>query len=406
MASCRRQHRISRYIHNAKQANIFLFEHSFSFFRFKALLQRDPYKLRQVSKRLHQPLAMHGHTKAAEARKTDEDRALISKKAAKYGALSLMLLKKREDLDDEEGFQLTGKALRMNPDFYTLWNYRRDILIHRHAQSLGLSNTLTFDGKNKRQKKISDNGGADVIAEEFRLTADAIIKNPKCYGAWYHRQWIAERFEYDRDAELQLCQDFLKADQRNFHCWIYRSFVVKDSLVPESDELAFSMEKLKENFSNYSAFHYRSIYIGKWRDKHLASNDPACAALRSIIDEELQLIENAIFTEPDDQSAWWYLRFVLSLAKNAQEGETQEQADSDEWYTGVLTAQVDSLRMLLEEEPRCKWCLLALADVLAQLDAALGKEPSEERRGLLTTLVQVDPLHKQRYLYLMEKTSS
>lgn len=31
-----------------------------------------------------------------------------------------------------------------------------------------------------------------TFAEELGLAADCIRKNPKSYGAWYHRQWCFE----------------------------------------------------------------------------------------------------------------------------------------------------------------------------------------------------------------------
>jgi geranylgeranyl transferase type-2 subunit alpha len=176
---------------------------------------------------------MHGHTKKDEEKKTDEDRAVMAKKAAKYGAMSSMLLGRRAaGQGDDESFEMTGKALRMNPDFYSLWNFRRDMLISRHGPTLGLANyrvpsdggeggvEVETGGRKSGAKasplcKISTSFGAEVVASEFRLTTDAILKNPKCYGAWHHRQWIAERFHYDTAAELNLCRDFLKADQRN-----------------------------------------------------------------------------------------------------------------------------------------------------------------------------------------------
>ena len=174
---------------------------------------------------------MHGHTKKDEEKKTDEDRVVMAKKAAKYGAMSSMLLGRRAaGQGDDESFEMTGKALRMNPDFYSLWNFRRDMLIIRHGPTIGLANdrvpsasdgegvgTGGREGGGKASPfcKISASSGAEVVASEFRLTTDAILKNPKCYGAWHHRQWVAERFNYDTAAELELCRDFLKADQRN-----------------------------------------------------------------------------------------------------------------------------------------------------------------------------------------------
>jgi geranylgeranyl transferase type-2 subunit alpha len=71
-------------------------------------------------------------------------------------------------------------------------------------------------------------------------------------------------------------------------------------------ELDFTKKKIEENFSNYSAFHQRSALLK--------------LAGRSVVQElanELSTVENAVFTEPDDQSAWWYHQFLLNWAKEA-----------------------------------------------------------------------------------------
>jgi hypothetical protein len=71
-------------------------------------------------------------------------------------------------------------------------------------------------------------------------------------------------------------------------------------------ELEFTKKKIEENFSNYSAFHQRSALLK--------------LAGRGVIEElanELSTVENAVFTEPDDQSAWWYHQFLLNWAKEA-----------------------------------------------------------------------------------------
>lgn len=124
----------------------------------------------------------------------------------------------------------------------------------------------------------------------------------------------------DRESELALCKEFLKlgminlmltfeklfniitlfSDQRNFHCWNYRRFVAAATASPpleesHTTEFEFSFEKINENFSNYSAFHHRSVYIQKLYSPNV----------KDILDSEFSIVESAIFTEPDDQSAWW-----------------------------------------------------------------------------------------------------
>lgn len=52
----------------------------------------------------------------------------------------------------------------------------------------------------------------------------ALRRNPKSYGAWYHRKWVLNRglAPVDFEREFQLLDQLLKADARNFHGWNYR----------------------------------------------------------------------------------------------------------------------------------------------------------------------------------------
>jgi hypothetical protein len=64
------------------------------------------------------------------------------------------------------------------------------------------------------------------------------------------------------------------------------------------DEFAFSTERIYKNFSNYSAFHHRTTYAaGYLREAGIDARD--------FVRQELEMVQQAIFTEPDDQTAWW-----------------------------------------------------------------------------------------------------
>ena len=160
------------------------------------------------------------------------------------------------------------------------------------------------------------------------------------------RKWILQHVKASSSvlqAELALTAQFLELDERNFHCWNHRRFVVaclaaaeanqgdesKTEYVytgqwaepamgiqlvppatsgasppqPITDELLqtewdFTTGKIQDNFSNFSAFYYRSQLL----PRYLRIADDTL----SVWQEELQLIENAVCTEPDDQTAWWY----------------------------------------------------------------------------------------------------
>lgn len=103
--------------------------------------------------------------------------------------------------------------------------------------------------------------------------------------------------------ELSLCNTFLNADERNFHCWRHRFFVVKNGNLPKINELEFTYEKICTNFSNYSSWHYRSKLIEDLYYQNQVDTE--------IFKNELSLIENAVFTDPNDQSAWIYEKWLL-----------------------------------------------------------------------------------------------
>jgi hypothetical protein len=98
-------------------------------------------------------------------------------------------------VQNAESLGLTQKILEINPEFYTLWNYRREII-----QSMMTAGHLT----------------AQVVGEsEKSLTQLALEKNPKSYCAWHHRRWVAELGCVDLGEELATCTKFLNLDARN-----------------------------------------------------------------------------------------------------------------------------------------------------------------------------------------------
>jgi geranylgeranyl transferase type-2 subunit alpha len=107
-----------------------------------------------------------------------------------------------------------------------------------------------------------------------------------------------------------LTQKALEMDERNFHCWDYRRFLVKSGSNSPADELAFTHLLIEKNFSNCSSWHERSrlLPVVHPGEKHLISDE----ALKN----ELQLIENAAFTDPDDQTAWIYLPWLVESSRD------------------------------------------------------------------------------------------
>ncbi|KAI3650932.1 hypothetical protein MP228_004413 [Amoeboaphelidium protococcarum] len=153
--------------------------------------------------------------------------------------------------------------------------------------------------------------------------------NPKSYWSWNFRQWLFNQFYKVVAVDYQIIKEevvlinrLLDADDRNFHGWDYRRWFmstfmnngrdIDDSVPVQTDslrvvvnaaidtysaqlrdaEMEYCLTKIKANFSNYSAWHYRS-------------------KMQSSPFVDLELVQNALFTSPDDQAAWFYHDWII-----------------------------------------------------------------------------------------------
>lgn len=327
--------------------------------------------------------------------------------------------------------------LRSNPDIVTLWNYRKEILLHLKPSK-------------------------EVINDELYLTEKCLQVNPKSYSAWYHRNWVLDNIDSNPDwkNELFLCSKYLKMDERNFHCWDYRQIVASKCQEPYENELKFTLEMIEANFSNYSAWHYRSKLYSA------AGKDEECTKI-----SELSLVESAAFTDPSDQSAWIYQRWLIGKIEPSKYiykvskientvylilnrhlpndykikglGNTNnwKQFDRKIWFKNidnmdntnveiinkgnqvvdqilidnvrqnifdlniseqlqlVLKSQLDSLHQLLEMEPESKWGLLTYVLLLYTL------KPNNYFENCLQNLNLLKIIDKQRKNYYLDLES-
>uniref|UniRef100_A0A7S1FRN1 Geranylgeranyl transferase type-2 subunit alpha n=1 Tax=Corethron hystrix TaxID=216773 RepID=A0A7S1FRN1_9STRA len=313
---------------------------------------------------------------------------------------------------------LTAAALPLNPDQSTLWNRRRVAL---------LSSFSSFS-----------------LCTELDLTASCLKRNPKSYPAWHHRKWSISKYKSnslsDDDVvndELCLTATFLKMDERNFHCWNYRRFIVGimlgsncvdgswpthvatvmgpqihqlgtfgvSSLAPSSpsilkdivrSELNFTSAAVASNFSNSSALHYRSKLLPVVA--LIDGRDNITSKRLDLARNELQsIVRDAVFTEPHDQTAWWYHRFLIG--EFARPTLTDEN-DVVESYLTLLREEEEAIRELIKVEERgCKWAWVGLHAVIS-LTAEFEKEVDTDKklRICLDTLAEIDPIRKARYM--------
>ncbi|KAJ3353337.1 hypothetical protein HDU91_005912 [Kappamyces sp. JEL0680] len=212
-------------------------------------------------------------------------------RAKEYDANVCQVLLKRGHAATLELLDETLALLRINPEFYTLWNFRRECAVAVYQVELG-------------QQQPNDRFD-EFCKTELKALDEILKKAPKSYWVWNHRRWILENCPNPRwEKELAVINFMLDLDARNFHGWDYRRYVVgKSGLVSPQAEFEYTQTKIQQNFSNYSAWHYRS--------KLLPRAFPQMKDLDAQLASDLDFVRNALFTEPSDQSAWLYQRFIL-----------------------------------------------------------------------------------------------
>ncbi|AQK66082.1 Geranylgeranyl transferase type-2 subunit alpha 1 [Zea mays] len=233
---------------------------------------------------------MHGRPRRP-AKPEDEEAA--SAKAAKLRDLQAQVLHNHHGRTyTKEAIGLSFKLLEINPEAYTAWNYRKLAFQHN-------------------VKELSDPEAIkSAVDDELRVVEVALRQNPKSYGAWYHRKWLLcqKLAPVDFKREFGLLDKLLKVDARNFHGWNYRRFLARFMGVSDEEELKYTMDKISDNFSNYSAWHNRSILLSNL----LIQQSKGFESKQKIFSEEFELVTQALFTDPSDQSGWFYHLWLLA----------------------------------------------------------------------------------------------
>ncbi|MCL7045185.1 hypothetical protein MKW94_029190 [Papaver nudicaule] len=233
---------------------------------------------------------MHGRPRKPLNPEGIEDKDSIQKSNELRDLQSQLLRNHHNKIYTTEALKLSSKLLAINPEFNTAWNYRKLFVQHN------------LNSSQANQDLIKS-----ILDQELEIVEIALTRNGKSYGAWYHRKWILNKGLSSLDHEFRLLDKFLKADPRNFHAWNYRRFVAALKNVPEEDELKYTTEMIDLNFSNYSAWHNRCAILSYL----LVQKAQGFDSKEKVLGEEYEFVHNAIFTDPDDQSGWFYYFWLL-----------------------------------------------------------------------------------------------
>ncbi|EFW98990.1 geranylgeranyl transferase type 2 alpha [Grosmannia clavigera kw1407] len=228
-------------------------------------------------------MASHGVARGPRTR-TDDQKRQDAERIKTYRELEDQL--RLSDGHGTDAFQLTTKLLRLNPEYYTIWNVRRRCLISGSLSrwpsgspssevfsslspsraillssggSLSTSSAATppsrlstgeTSGESSEGAEVGEEGGASkvtsraadhandarIITAELQFTIPLLMEFPKCYWIWSYRLWVLQQAVQRLEAqtarriwedELALDSKMLTKDRRNFHAWGYRRQVVE-----------------------------------------------------------------------------------------------------------------------------------------------------------------------------------
>lgn len=221
--------------------------------------------------------------------------------------------------------------------------------------------------------------------------------------------------------ELGLVGKMLGRDSRNFHGWNYRRFVISglEDLLRTEDiatddangdneragghpqaqsitesEFAYTTKMIMANLSNFSAWHNRSKLIPELLSERNASPEQR----RKLFDEELAFIQQGVFTDPYDQSLWYYHHFLFSELSRTDGAAFVPLTNADRGH--YLEKEIEAITELLEDTDDCKWVYHALVTYAAQyleIDAGNKFVTTREIKTWLEQLRKLDPMRRKRW---------
>ncbi|KAL8719508.1 MAG: hypothetical protein Q9225_003498 [Loekoesia sp. 1 TL-2023] len=308
---------------------------------------------------------------------------------------------------------MTTKLLQMNPEYYTVWNYRR-LLLRSFFAEPPVSGS---EGKVMPDSSPSFEIIQQYIVDDLAFLLPLLRKFPKCYWIWNYRLWLLD--EASRllpsavayqlwQKELALVGKMLSLDSRNFHGWGYRRTVVRElemlsgkaglsEVSMTESEFNYTTKMIESNLSNFSAWHRRSKLIPNLLSERKANQ----AERRVFLDKELELVQRALWADPDskDQSLWFYHQYLISNFEPSSKTDVIVPNIPMADKIHYVETQIEDLQEMLEGAETCKWIyqrLLDLSTIGRKLSGHWPVEPSLVEIWI-DKVAELDPLRKGRW---------
>lgn len=88
---------------------------------------------------------------------------------------------------------------------------------------------------------------------------------------------------------------------------------------------------------------------------------------------ELEVNLNALYTECDDQSSWYYMRSLLTIARELE----KEHIISTEEVNEMIQSRIENIMELIELEPDCLYASKFLEEIKQMYICLLIKQTNQ-----------------------------
>ncbi|GBG76098.1 hypothetical protein CBR_g21757 [Chara braunii] len=220
---------------------------------------------------------------------------------------------------------LTSIIIHLNSANYTVWRYRRLVLV-----ALG-----------------SD------LWDELNFVYDIAMENSKNYQLWHHRRWCAERLGKEcGDGELAFTELSLSKDAKHYHAWAHRVWVLREYDMWEG-ELDFCSRLIQKDMLNNSAWNQRFTVIRSY-DK--------LGGLAAMLPQEMEYVKKHIWLDTDNESPWRYLHGLYNASAVDMHARTTGGSQPGLSIQGLREFAV----LVTEKNPFCVHALSLLLDLEMQ----------------------------------------
>ncbi|KAJ5273394.1 hypothetical protein N7478_008519 [Penicillium angulare] len=348
-------------------------------------------------------MASHGVRRFKPVEKTPEERQQELQKIEDYRSLERQVSEKVANHDyATDTLKKISDLLNRNPEYYTIWNCRRQAMRHQFSE-------IKDDAEKATTQPI-----LDLIKNDLIFLIPLLRSFPKCYWIWNYRLWLLDeaRRLLPLTEALQLWQEefalvgkMLTLDGRNFHGWGYRGLIVEtlkqlqsadDAMGMTKKEFEYAKKMIGANLSNFSAWHYRTKLIQRLLDEQAASDNER----QAMLDDELSLIHQALI-DPYDQSVWFYHQNLLCVFDPDTADRTMAPNLTTSERLQYLRQEIENIQEILDGAEDCKYIYQALIETTVLVSKVTGSLLPEDRDQILSwlsELKQLDPLRQQRWV--------